>query len=157
MFCCRWHFGVLGRASHQLGSRCCHVVPGYWRVVVVVGLYLCCTFVLSGVWLSGGFGGHVDQDAHILYTLSALQVLVMYDALNRVDIDAVSRCTFERDASAVPTCMRSRVYPTGGVVCATWCFVCNPLTSSRCFTAAFVLHIVLFFCFALRRFAAHSL
>lgn len=39
----------------------------------------------------GGFGGHVDQDAHILYTLSALQVLVMYDALNRVDVDAVSR------------------------------------------------------------------
>lgn len=85
---------------------------------MVVGLFLCCTLIMSCVWLTGGFGGHVDQDAHILYTLSALQVLVMYDALNRVDVDAVSRCTFERDASAVPTCMRSRVCPACVVVCA---------------------------------------
>lgn len=44
----------------------------------------------------------MDQDAHILYTLSALQVLVMYDALDRVDIDAISRCKFEQPACAVP-------------------------------------------------------
>lgn len=63
---------------------------------MVVGfcVYMYCTLMLPCLLLTGGFGGHVDQDAHILYTLSALQVLVMYDALDRVDVYAVSRCTF---------------------------------------------------------------
>lgn len=33
----------------------------------------------------GGFGGNSDQDAHLLYTLSGVQVLALYDELSRVD------------------------------------------------------------------------
>lgn len=64
---------------------------------------------------TGGFGGHVDQDAHILYTLSALQVLVIYDALDWVDIDAVTQCTFWYNAPllASPTFFILRVWSRG--------------------------------------------
>ncbi len=34
---------------------------------------------------SGGFGGNIDHDAHILYTLSALQILAMCNALHKID------------------------------------------------------------------------
>mmetsp|Transcript_3347 Transcript_3347/g.9216 ORF Transcript_3347/g.9216 Transcript_3347/m.9216 type:complete len:339 (-) Transcript_3347:2519-3535(-) len=37
----------------------------------------------------GGYGGHSDQDAHLLYTLSALQVFAILDAMEHVDVDAV--------------------------------------------------------------------
>ncbi|KAJ2742283.1 Rab geranylgeranyltransferase [Coemansia sp. BCRC 34301] len=37
----------------------------------------------------GGFGGHTGHDSHILYTMSAVQLLVMYDALDRVDASSV--------------------------------------------------------------------
>jgi geranylgeranyl transferase type-2 subunit beta len=33
----------------------------------------------------GGFGGHPDHDAHLLFTLSAIQILVMYDGLDSID------------------------------------------------------------------------
>ena len=39
----------------------------------------------------GGFGGGVEHDPHILYTLSALQILALCDELHRVDRDMVSR------------------------------------------------------------------
>ncbi|EPZ36630.1 Geranylgeranyl transferase type-2 subunit beta domain-containing protein [Rozella allomycis CSF55] len=35
----------------------------------------------------GGFGGNAGHDPHILYTLSAVQILFMYDALNVIDKD----------------------------------------------------------------------
>ncbi|KAK7470636.1 Rab geranylgeranyltransferase [Stygiomarasmius scandens] len=38
---------------------------------------------------AGSFGAHPDHDAHILSTLSAVQILIMQDALDRVDIDRV--------------------------------------------------------------------
>ncbi|KAJ6509994.1 rab geranylgeranyltransferase [Mycena vitilis] len=38
---------------------------------------------------TGGFGAHPDHDAHIHPTLSAIQILVMYDALDRLDIPRV--------------------------------------------------------------------
>ncbi|THV08546.1 rab geranylgeranyltransferase [Dendrothele bispora CBS 962.96] len=38
---------------------------------------------------AGAFGAHPDHDAHILSTLSAIQILIMQDALDRVDIDRV--------------------------------------------------------------------
>jgi geranylgeranyl transferase type-2 subunit beta len=41
----------------------------------------------------GGFGGNEGYDAHLLYTLSAVQVLATYDALGRADTAAVVRCT----------------------------------------------------------------
>ena len=40
----------------------------------------------------GGFGGSERHDAHLLYTLSALQILALYDRLDLVDADAVARC-----------------------------------------------------------------
>ncbi|KAJ7937231.1 rab geranylgeranyltransferase [Mycena leptocephala] len=38
---------------------------------------------------AGGFGAHPAHDAHIHPTLSAIQILVMYDALDRVDVPRV--------------------------------------------------------------------
>jgi geranylgeranyl transferase type-2 subunit beta len=37
------------------------------------------------------FAGNTNHDPHLLYTLSALQVLALYDELHRVDRDAVIR------------------------------------------------------------------
>lgn len=36
---------------------------------------------------NGGFGGSIGHDAHLLYTLSAIQVLAILDALDKVDRD----------------------------------------------------------------------
>lgn len=41
---------------------------------------------------SGGFGGSECNDPHILYTLSALQVLALYDKLDLVNTDQVISC-----------------------------------------------------------------
>ncbi|KXN84945.1 putative geranylgeranyl transferase type-2 subunit beta [Leucoagaricus sp. SymC.cos] len=38
---------------------------------------------------AGGFGAHPDHDAHLLSTLSAIQILIMQDALDRLDIPRV--------------------------------------------------------------------
>ncbi|XP_006456555.1 hypothetical protein AGABI2DRAFT_211583 [Agaricus bisporus var. bisporus H97] len=38
---------------------------------------------------AGGFGAHPDHDAHLLSTCSAIQILVMQDALDRLDIPRV--------------------------------------------------------------------
>jgi geranylgeranyl transferase type-2 subunit beta len=38
---------------------------------------------------AGAFGAHPDHDAHLLSTLSAIQILLMQDALNIVDVDRV--------------------------------------------------------------------
>jgi len=43
-------------------------------------------------YTAGAFGAHPDHDAHILSTLSAIQILIMQDALDRVDIDRVVEC-----------------------------------------------------------------
>jgi geranylgeranyl transferase type-2 subunit beta len=44
-------------------------------------------------WSSGtkcaAFGGNSDQDPHLLYTLSGIQVLALHDALDLIDCDAV--------------------------------------------------------------------
>lgn len=41
---------------------------------------------------AGGFGAFPKHDAHILSTLSAIQILVMLDALDRLDIPRVVSC-----------------------------------------------------------------
>lgn len=41
---------------------------------------------------TGGFGAHPDHDAHVHPTLSAIQILIMQDALDRVDIPRVVKC-----------------------------------------------------------------
>ena len=38
---------------------------------------------------TGGFGGNTDHDSHLLYTLSALQILALYGEIDRVDREAV--------------------------------------------------------------------
>jgi geranylgeranyl transferase type-2 subunit beta len=38
---------------------------------------------------SGGFAPAVNHDPHLLYTLSAIQILVLYDELHLVDVDKV--------------------------------------------------------------------
>ncbi|KAL4190985.1 hypothetical protein AMTRI_Chr07g27340 [Amborella trichopoda] len=38
----------------------------------------------------GGFGGNIGHDPHILYTLSAVQVLVLFDRIDVLDIDKVA-------------------------------------------------------------------
>lgn len=43
----------------------------------------------------GGFGGSERHDAHLLYTLSALQILALQGALDRVDADAVAACEWQ--------------------------------------------------------------
>lgn len=41
---------------------------------------------------TGAFGAHPDHDAHLLSTLSAIQILVTQDALDRLDIPRVVKC-----------------------------------------------------------------
>ena len=41
---------------------------------------------------SGGFGGSPRQDAHVLYTLSAVQILAIYDRLDLLDAEGTSLC-----------------------------------------------------------------
>lgn len=38
---------------------------------------------------SGGFSGNTNHDPHMLYTLSALQILALYDQLDKVDAPKV--------------------------------------------------------------------
>ncbi|KAF8627902.1 hypothetical protein AX15_004180 [Amanita polypyramis BW_CC] len=40
---------------------------------------------------AGGFGAHPDHDAHLLTTLSAIQILVMQGALDRLNADRVAQ------------------------------------------------------------------
>ncbi|KAG5040939.1 hypothetical protein JHK82_013048 [Glycine max] len=47
---------------------------------------------------SGGFGGNVEHDPHILYTLSAVQVLSLFDKLDVIDVDKIlSACKMKMD------------------------------------------------------------
>ena len=46
--------------------------------------------------LEGGFGGNVEHDPHLLYTLSAVQILAMLDAINSIDVEGVVRCILKR-------------------------------------------------------------
>ncbi|XP_019055247.1 PREDICTED: geranylgeranyl transferase type-2 subunit beta 1-like isoform X3 [Nelumbo nucifera] len=48
------------------------------------------SWVMSCQHESGGFGGNVGHDPHILYTLSAVQVLALLDKLDVLDIDKLA-------------------------------------------------------------------
>lgn len=43
---------------------------------------------------NGGFGGSARNDPHLLYTLSAVQILALYDKLELVDTDKIVHCEF---------------------------------------------------------------
>lgn len=49
-------------------------------------------YTLSCQSSDGGFGGHTGHESHMLYTLSAVQILCTYDALDRIDTEAVVEC-----------------------------------------------------------------
>ena len=40
----------------------------------------------------GGFGGHKGHDPHLLFTLSAIQVLATFDALHEINPTAILNC-----------------------------------------------------------------
>lgn len=42
--------------------------------------------------LTGAFGAHPSHDAHLHATLSAIQILLIQDAMDRVDVDRVTKC-----------------------------------------------------------------
>ena len=44
--------------------------------------------------LSGGFGAHPGHDAHMLYTISAVQILALVDALDTMNTEGVVKCIF---------------------------------------------------------------
>ena len=46
-------------------------------------------FVLSCQHEEGGFAGNIGHDPHLLYTLSAVQILCLFDALSVLDIPKV--------------------------------------------------------------------
>ncbi|XP_078434976.1 geranylgeranyl transferase type-2 subunit beta 1-like isoform X2 [Wolffia australiana] len=48
------------------------------------------SWILACQHESGGFGGNIDHDAHLLYTLSAVQVLALLDKLDVLDVEKVS-------------------------------------------------------------------
>lgn len=50
------------------------------------------SWVMSCQHPCGGFGGSERHDPHLLYTLSALQILAIYDQLDRVDADQIAAC-----------------------------------------------------------------
>ena len=51
-----------------------------------------CEHVRSCQHPCGGFGGNIDHDPHMLYTLSAIQILVLYDKLDLIDVEGVVQC-----------------------------------------------------------------
>lgn len=42
--------------------------------------------------LRGGFSGHEGHDSHLLYTLSAIQILCIYDSLHVLDLEKTVKC-----------------------------------------------------------------
>ncbi len=73
-------------------------VMSCWDEQAGLSIYLMACHILTLTVLSfpltGGFGAHPDHDAHIHSTLSAIQILVMQDALDRVDVDRVTKCIY---------------------------------------------------------------
>lgn len=53
---------------------------------------------------NGGFGGSERNDPHMLYTLSAVQILALFDKLDLIDADKVTQCKHAVGGVAVGTC-----------------------------------------------------
>ena len=50
--------------------------------------------------MAGGFGGNVGHDPHLLYTLSAVQILALFDRIDVLDVEKVANCILFVDDSA---------------------------------------------------------
>lgn len=93
---------------------------------------------------SGGFGGSERHDAHILYTLSALQILALYDKLDLVDADRVASCMCSLLPMPAAPCLlpllsRSHCYcppqPAAGLGTVPLTLACCLSPSLRCLHA----------------------
>ena len=51
-------------------------------------------WVLSCQHPNGGFGGSQQHDPHLLYTLSAVQILALCHALSRINPEHITECAF---------------------------------------------------------------
>jgi geranylgeranyl transferase type-2 subunit beta len=51
---------------------------------------------------AGAFGAHPDHDAHIHSTLSAIQILTILDAVDKIDVDRVVKCLYSLPFSSSP-------------------------------------------------------
>lgn len=49
------------------------------------------SFLKSCLKPGGGFGGNVQHDPHLLYTLSAIQILCVFDALETIDLTETAK------------------------------------------------------------------
>lgn len=56
-------------------------------------------WVLSCQHTNGGFGGSERHDPHLLYTLSAVQILALCGAMDRINKEHVTQCTFPDQCS----------------------------------------------------------
>lgn len=74
-------------ASHVLSVCADEVQVGHLRHAVLQ--------VLKCQHPSGGFGGSERHDPHMLYTVSAVQILALYDKLELLDIDRVVTCKLQ--------------------------------------------------------------
>jgi geranylgeranyl transferase type-2 subunit beta len=43
---------------------------------------------------SGGYSGNIGHDPHLLYTLSAVQILLLIDQKSEIDADGIAKCMF---------------------------------------------------------------
>ena len=48
---------------------------------------------------TGGFGGNIGHDPHLVTTLNAVQILALFDSINVLDIDKVSNCILQHIGS----------------------------------------------------------
>ncbi|ONI22167.1 hypothetical protein PRUPE_2G111600 [Prunus persica] len=62
---------------------------------------------------SGGFGGNIGHDPHVLYTLSAVQVLALFDKLDVLDIEKVASYTTHQPSHVLDQRMMMRFSPVG--------------------------------------------
>lgn len=63
-------------------------------------------FVLSCQKDSGGFGAAPGHDAHMLYTVSAVQILVIVDALDELDANGKGAQDGKGGIQKVGSCMQ---------------------------------------------------
>lgn len=49
-------------------------------------------YIISCQHENGGFGGNPGHDPHLLYTLSAIQILCIFDCLDKINVDVTVKC-----------------------------------------------------------------
>ncbi len=70
--------------------------------------------------MTGGFGAHPDHDAHLLSTLSAIQILITQNALDRLDVERVVKCMLFQPCSRAVIKLCSHTVIAATVWCLRW-------------------------------------